>query len=224
MLEQIESIQLRDLVTILISGAALALSFWATIRTGRLNREHLRITTRQGEAENRIAAAQADLAREQTRMARDSDIIHWAADVTGLLSQMAELTLTPGDDDAWRREWHQLRHGLTAKIDIGRLYFPNYAADLINLEKPPAYRGLRQSVIDHLVWAYDAFSDYAATSEEADMTALRERLIREKKLFISEIHNHIDPRRYIEMLDTDALDEVKRSLEETPLAEEEKPK
>ncbi|MGB0506333.1 MAG: hypothetical protein ACPGGK_09060 [Pikeienuella sp.] len=221
MLDQIQDIELRDFITILISFAALALSFWATLRTGRLNREHLQITSRQGEAENRIAAAQADLAREQTRMARDSDIIHWAADVTGLLSQMAELTMVQSDDVTWRRDWHLLRHQLTAKIDVGRLYFPNYAADMVNLEKPPAYRGVRQSVIDHLVWAYDAFSEYAATSNETDMTALRGRLISEKRQFISEIQTHIDPMRYIEMLDTDALDEVKKSLEETPLTPEE---
>lgn len=157
-------------------------------------------------------------------MARDSDIIEWATEVTGILSQMAELTLAPNDDQSWRRDWHHLRHSLTGKIDIGRLYFPNYAADLVNLEKPPAYRGVRQSVIDHLVWAYDAFSDYAATSDETDLKTLRGRLIREKRLFVSEIHNHIDPRRYIEMLDTDALDGVKRSMEETPVDKEDSAK
>lgn len=210
----LEDFSIRDLVTVAISLCALAVSYGTAMRASRLNAQQYELVKRQGEAENRIGAAQAELAREQTRMQRDSDIIRWAGETAGVLSEMAELAVARDEAFSNPTRWRALRHQLATKIDVGRLYFPNYADDLVNLHKPPAYRGVRQKVIDHLVWAFEAFGDDVLHGDDAAQLACKQQIIAEKRLFISEVHEFIDPNRYVEFRDSDAIDAIKAELDE----------
>ncbi|TPL81719.1 hypothetical protein FJ950_22895 [Mesorhizobium sp. B2-3-14] len=78
---------------------------------------------------------------------------------------------------------------LSALIDIGRWYFPNQWSEKYGIDKEPAYRGLRQPVLDCLVAVYDSLSDGTPSSE------LRSRLEACQRHFVSQIQLVIDPRR-----------------------------
>ena len=68
-------LKFSEAATIAISTFALVLSWRTAVRSGRLSQSQLDTVPRQGEAEARIAAMQAEAAHEQTRLQRDSDII-----------------------------------------------------------------------------------------------------------------------------------------------------
>ncbi|MGE4221223.1 MAG: hypothetical protein AB7G39_17400 [Alphaproteobacteria bacterium] len=56
---------------------------------------------------------------------------------------------------------------LSAFIDTGRWYFPNVMPDQYGINKDPAYRGIRQDVLDAIIDAYDCLkSDNANKIEE----------------------------------------------------------
>lgn len=216
MIALFEAFELRDLVTIGLSALALALSWWTATRTGRLNRRTFDLARRQGDSENLIAATQAELAREQTRLARDTDIIRWSAEVARALAEMAEWTRDDAAPAERATRWHKLRARLSADIDVGRLYFPNYAEDIVNTDTAPAYRGAPQEAVAHLIAAYDAFSACGAVGATDDDALLREKgaeIDAAKRRFISEVHEHIDPRRYVEFLDSDAIEALKAEVE-----------
>ncbi|TPK75522.1 hypothetical protein FJ930_05370 [Mesorhizobium sp. B2-4-15] len=78
---------------------------------------------------------------------------------------------------------------LSALIDIGRWYFPNQWSEKYGIDKEPAYRGLRQPVLDCLVAAYDGLSDRTPNAE------LRSQLEACQRHFVSQIQLVIDPRR-----------------------------
>ena len=166
---------------------------------------------------SRIAAASAEAAREQARLQRDTDIIRWASEVALLLSEMAEFSMAEADEPVQYDRRHELRFRLSAQIDIGRLYFPNSLTGLKTVEderRPPAYRGERQGVLDHLIAAYDAFSKEAITGGEAERRLIKWRVTAAKRGFVSEVHEFIDPRRYVEFRDDGEIAEIKTRIKE----------
>ena len=206
----------RDVATLLISVAALALSYYTAMRASRLNRRQYELAKAQGDAGARLAAASAEATREQARLQRDTDIIRWATEITQILSEMAEFSMIEGDPDAQVKRRHELRHRLSASIDVGRLYFPNSASGVEMDEderRPPAYRGERQDVIDHLVNAYDAFTLDVIHGGEAERRLIKWRITAEKRGFVSEVHEFIDPRRYVEFRDDAELAAIKAKIE-----------
>ena len=212
LLEALKDFGLRDYVTIAISAGALWLSYRTAMRAGRLNEAQLKLAKRQGEAETSLAAAQAELAREQTRITRDSDVIRWAGDTIALLSEMAELPMTEEDPTSKLLHWHVLRHRLSSQIDIGRLFFPNFGGDLVDTQRTPAYRGRRQPVLDPLVRAYDIFDEAIVGGDEPSRRDCKRRIVRAKREYVSEIQNHLDPGRVIEALDPALIDGLKQEI------------
>lgn len=206
----------RDVATVLISVAALALSYYTAMRASRLNKRQYELAKAQGDAGARLAAAAAEATREQARLQRDTDIIRWATEIAQILSEMAEFSMSDGDAAAQKARRHELRHRLSAQIDIGRLYFPNSLSG-VEVEgderRPPAYRGERQGVIDHLVAAYDAFTLDAIEGGEAERRLVKWRITAEKRGFVSEVHEFIDPRRYVEFRDDAELAAIKAKIE-----------
>ena len=210
-----EEITSRDVITIALSAAALGLSWVTARRASRLNTRQYELAKAQGDSDSRIAAASAEAVREQARLQRDTDIIRWASEVALILSEIAEFPMSEGAVEDKRARRHELRYRLSAQIDIGRLYFPNSQTGLDPQgedQKPPAYRGDRQSVLDHLIAAYDAFADEAITGSEAERRLVKWRVTSEKRGFISEVHEFIDPHRYIEFRDDPAIDTLKSEL------------
>ena len=211
-----EEITSRDLITIGISAAALALSYFTAMRASRLNRRQYELAKAQGEEGSRIAASTAESVREQARLQRDTDIIRWTSDVTHLLSEIAEFAISEGDLETQREMRHLMRYRLTAQIDIGRLYFPNSDSGLImgdDERRPPAYRGDQQSVLDHLVAAYDLFTEQAITGTPAERRLIKWKVTAEKRGFVSEVHEFIDPKRYVKFRDDGEIEEIKAKIQ-----------
>lgn len=206
-------LKFSELATIVISCVALLLSWRTATSSSKLSRDQHDAASRQNEADSKIAAMHAEVTHEQTRLQRDTDIIRWAGETLAILAEMAELPVTEMEDDARRRRWHSLRHRLSTQIDIGRFYFPNYGAEFYKTENPAAFRGRRQRVLEYLVEAYDIFDEEDALGDLTTRRACKKALVAERQNFISEIQRFIDPSRYVEFRDGDAIEQLKREVE-----------
>lgn len=85
------------------------------------------------------------------------------------------------------------RHRLSALIDRGRFFVPNYTPDEIGLHKPPAFRGVRHAALDYLVAAERVLSD-AEPEYVEQFGSIRGTLVVIKREFVSEIQEILDPR------------------------------
>ncbi len=206
-------LKFSEAATIVISSVALVLSYRTATSSSRMSQSQLDTTTRQGDAEAKIAALHAEVTHEQTRLQRDTDIIRWAGVAVGLLAEMAELPVTEMEDDARRRRWHSLRHRLSTQIDIGRFYFPNYGAEFYKTDNPAAFRGRRQQVLAFLVEAYDIFDEDDTLGDLTTRRACKQALVAERQNFISEVQRFIDPSRYVEFRDGEAIEQLKREVD-----------
>lgn len=208
-------LKFSEAATIAISCIALILSWRTATSSSRLSRDQHDASTKQNEAEARIAALHTEVTHEQTRLQRDTDIIRWAGETLATLAEMAELPVTEMEDDARRRRWHSLRHRLSTQIDIGRFYFPNYGAEFYQTDNPAAFRGRRQRVLAFLVEAYDIFDERDTLGDLTTRRACKKALVGERQNFISEVQRFIDPSRYVEFRDGDAIEQLKREVEAT---------
>lgn len=189
------------------------LSWRTAASSSSLSRDQHDAATKQNEAEAKIAAIHAEVTHEQTRLQRDTDIIRWAGEAVALLAEMAELPVTTMEDDARHRRWHSLRHRLSTQIDIGRFYFPNYGSDTLGADNSTAFRGRRQRVLEHLVEAYDIFDEDDTLGDLITRRDCKQALVTERQNFISEVQRFIDPSRYVEFRDGDAIEQLKREVE-----------
>ncbi|MBF0463066.1 MAG: hypothetical protein HQL87_16980 [Magnetococcales bacterium] len=85
------------------------------------------------------------------------DMQKWAEGTLELLSESVHLCdIDPKrlDDGDFFNKRHGLLIKLSAKIDTGRWFFPNYNHDEHGIEKESAFRGYRREVLDDLVDAY----------------------------------------------------------------------
>lgn len=105
----------------------------------------------------------------------------WANEVCCVVSEAIH---TIGRSDEQQKLNIQIR--LSALIDTGRWYFPNQWTDDYGTHKEPAYRGIRQPVLDCVVEAYHLLG-------EAD--ASKEHLVTVQRGFVSHIQKALDPRK-----------------------------
>ncbi len=111
------------------------------------------------------------------------DVATWACEVTRSIS--TALRLVGVEDESARRDTLIV---LSACIDMGRWYFPNKAHDSRGLHKEPAYRGVRQPVLDWVVLAYDVCSGRKSSDDPRDL------LVHCQRQFVSAIQETLDPR------------------------------
>ena len=111
------------------------------------------------------------------------DITLWASDVVGAISRA--IHLIDVDDEEARRE---TLVSLSACIDMGRWYFPNRAHESNGTHKEPAYRGVRQPVLDWVVYAYDICEG------AKEFQNSRKKLVSCQRQFVSAIQETLDPR------------------------------
>ena len=85
---------------------------------------------------------------------------------------------------------------LSACIEQGRLLFENKNKDAWGKEKPYAYRGFRPTMLDELVAAYHAYSEYGNTDSHLKDNFVN-FLEKRRRLFLSEIQQIITVQRDI---------------------------
>lgn len=125
-----------------------------------------------------------------------ADLLKWSDESLLQLSEalhLCELDPKRMADNKFFEARHQLRVKLSAQIDRGRWFFPNYATDRYGHAKHEAFKGFRQPVLDGLVRAYQAVSNlnYVDASKNVPARAAVEEA---KRLFTSEIQKVLDPR------------------------------
>jgi hypothetical protein len=136
---------------------------------------------------------------ETIRIQRDNDVINWTNTVIDLLVAM-EFLLRDGrrhhDANQFGIERDAYLARLSASIDKGRLYFPNYDHDVYGTEKESAYRGHRQPILDRLVEIYDLSRD-ANVADAAALEKTKQTVGEKKRAFISEAQSEVEPRRRV---------------------------
>lgn len=80
---------------------------------------------------------------------------------------------------------------ISALVDRGRWFFPNLWSDEYGQHKEPAYRGLRQPILDALI---DAYHTIEALRESKDQSLISE-LVHSQRTFVSEVQQVLNPRR-----------------------------
>lgn len=120
----------------------------------------------------------------------------WVNQLSDILSEAVHLCdLDPSRDggEPFMERKHKLRIDLSSMIDRGRLFFPNEGVETYGQHKPLAFRGIRQEILDSLVASYAHVS--ALSTESAEFNGrLKEKLILQRKLFISEAQAALNPR------------------------------
>lgn len=122
------------------------------------------------------------------------DLRAWASDAIDVLSEAAYCVpgrSNQGEMDAETRT--RCRHRLSALIDRGRFFIPNYVPDEVGKEKPAAFRGLRHAALDYLVAAEQVLSG-ADEQFKRRFQSQRAALVAIKREFVSEIQEILDPR------------------------------
>ena len=125
-----------------------------------------------------------------------ADLLKWSDEAMLLLSEsmhLCELNPKLMEGTKFFDLRYTLRVKLSAQIDRGRWFFPNYAPEESGQYKPEAYRGHRHTVLDGLVFAYRELCtlDYIDASKNQHQ---RKAIEKAKRLFTSEIQKILDPR------------------------------
>ncbi|MEM8974764.1 MAG: hypothetical protein AAGD43_22125 [Pseudomonadota bacterium] len=156
-------------VAALLSLIALIMSLWVFYRQQRLN-------------------------RWQLRLHREDHIIQWSQACIQLMAEVEEhLNLganLPSTD------YIQLRSRLSARIDEGRLYFPNLQDPTYGELKHEAYKGHRQEILDHLVDAYDFLRRLQEGRLGTSQSEVRDDFNKLRRAFVSAAQSAIDPRTF----------------------------
>lgn len=125
------------------------------------------------------------------------DLLKWSDESMLLLSEALHLCdLDPQKCEKGRffDTRHDLRIKLSAQIDMGRWFFPNYAPEEHGQHKQAAFRGYRHAVLDALVFAYRAVTNNMNYVDCSKNGPARNELEKAKRLFTSEIQKVLDPR------------------------------
>ena len=169
-----------DWISVVLSGSSLAVSIWAAIYASKSDQKSTALTERQNE-----------LSEMQTKLSKISwsdeyfrELNQWASQVAFLISEAIHAAEDPG---AQTEKIREVRSKLSASIDTGRFYFLNKYEEEYGKEKPFAYRGFRQDVIDYIVFAYDEIS-------KKDGKIDRDQLVQYQRLFVSEVQKRLDPK------------------------------
>lgn len=163
-----------------IISAALA------VKSSRLAEAQQEETARQAKNNSEILEKAHDLKLREWTDQYFNSVRIWAEDVCSAISEATHIV-----------EYTDLREEdkisalikLSALVDTGRWYFPNRWTDDYGTHKEPAYRGVRQPILDCVVFSYNALKnagpEYDAKSE----------LLLCQREFVSHIQAVIDPRK-----------------------------
>lgn len=109
------------------------------------------------------------------------DVVAWHSDVIKVITQL-KATNEENSKKVYLAE-------LSALIETGRFYFPNIDQhDNFGADKPMAYRGYRNVVLDFLVYEYQLFDRKDSNKYIKHAESLQ-------RLFTSYVFQHLDPKK-----------------------------
>jgi hypothetical protein len=140
----------------------------------------------------------------------EDNIRVWAERTVDVTGQLVEVLSNEGDETEFNRNRSTLFAALRCQIDKGRLYFPNIHTDKKGAWKLPAFRGIRQPIIDVLVDIYQA----AKTADWSTRSSAHQRVEDLHRKFVSEVQHRLNPlerdanyRRYVEQVSVQFVQE-----------------
>lgn len=132
-----------------------------------------------------------------------TEILSWYSETVKILIRLKIEAKDNFKDENLKRE---LLSDLSTKIEIGRFYFPNIdKGDYFGDEKPFAYRGYRNLMLDYLILSYRVFEEQNAKEYLSHAETLQKYFtsylfeILEPKSFLKEIEKHTDKSFYKEL-------------------------
>jgi hypothetical protein len=120
------------------------------------------------------------------------DLRTWASEAIDVLSEAIEAAAgNDASDPGLPAVFTAGCPRLSALIDRGRFFLPNYAPDDFGRQKPPAFRGLRHPAVDYLVAGYNVMKHGDVPQA---FKSQRDALVEIKRQFVSHVQEILDPR------------------------------
>lgn len=140
---------------------------------------------------------QRELQTETLRQQVDAASLQWgnaAIDVMGRAAAIAENRNKFADETAFQNNKANMLAAISALVERGRMFFPNYNLESKGAEKDSAYQGHRPPILDALMWVYYELS--ALTRDGGPTGQNSAEYINDcRRLLVSELQAHLDPRR-----------------------------
>ena len=148
-----------------------------------------------------ITRRQTRISVETLKFNNDTQVMNWANRVVSAMSETFHVCSATNASALFLNERGlTLATTLSALIDEGRWYFPNIGRRPTDVEKPGAYRGSRQPILDHIVVVYDCANELQRMEDEPP-AALASRIAEARRHFVSEVQHAVDPRRRAWVMD-----------------------
>jgi hypothetical protein len=148
-----------------------------------------------------ITSRQTRVGVETLKFNNDSQVMNWANRTVAAMAEAQHICASPNVGALYINERGiALATSLSSLIDEGRWYFPNVGRRQTDAEKPGAYRGTRQPILDHVFLAYEAVYEMMR-AEDASREALAAKIAEAKRHFVSEVQHAVDPRRRAWVMD-----------------------
>lgn len=148
-----------------------------------------------------ITTRQTKVSVETLKFNNDSQVMNWANRTVAAMAEAQHLCASPNVSALYVNERGiALATTLSAMIDEGRWFFPNMARRTSDGEKPGAYRGERQPILEQVFAAYQAVNEMSR-NDDAPREALAQKIDAAKRHFVSEVQRAVDPRRRAWVMD-----------------------
>lgn len=117
-----------------------------------------------------------------------TEVLNWYSDTINVLSYLRSEAINGFQDKTLK---NQLMSKLYANVEIGRFYFPNIdIGDDHGNQRPEAYKGYRNIMLDFLVYSYQIF-------EKPDSDKFINHATSLQKHFTSCMYEILDPKSFL---------------------------
>jgi len=131
-----------------------------------------------------------------------SDIRCWADDVICTISDAIFLDFELMSNSQFRTKKQEILGGLSALVERGRLFFANVSVDRVpRLDRPSAYRGYRQKVLDWIVSSFNTVDKSMIFEDSKSISRVKAELWSCRENFVSFIQDFLDPHGWRKELD-----------------------
>ncbi|MGE3304035.1 MAG: hypothetical protein AB7M12_13090 [Hyphomonadaceae bacterium] len=139
-----------------------------------------------------VVKRQSQMQLEGLRLQSDAALFAWGKECIEALSRLIDYVEHPQDEEAERMR-RELRWKLSALVDQGRMFFPNYATTAyVSTQNPRKNPGWRPAILDAVAFAYFIVRDEERLGPRRGDRAAFLRDCR--RLFYTEIQRATDPR------------------------------
>ncbi len=175
-------------IAAILSIAAIAISIVTSARAER-------IAMRSQQFGEEVKAAEDRWQRDQDQHGsiaeRSRVTMEWGGKVLAVVAQMHQEIQARGDECPKPAATTHLSATLSGLVDEGRLLFPNEEHETYGVTKSPAFRGIRQQILDDVVYMHDVYRFgrlFDAPAGDHEFTEIR-------RDFVSELQAKVNPER-----------------------------